>query len=138
MSTLRRLGSRCSPRSFSSRAALPGFAAAGGHVHLGRRRDRAGLERDFQLGKPAVPGSGDVAQFAAGSYSLAASTPTLGSTANLGGIWDTGAGVITIGGSALTLYGTTINSNTAGGIEVDSSAGSLTINAPLVLQNNQN
>ena len=48
------------------------------------------------------------------------------------------AGAITIGGSsALTLFGATINSNTGTGIEVDAAAGPLTINAPLVLQNNQ-
>ncbi len=37
----------------------------------------------------------------------------------------------------MTLFGTTINSNPGTGIEVDAGAGPLTINAPLVLQNNQ-
>ncbi len=82
-----------------------------------------------------VPGSADIGRFAAASYT---SQPSLTTTANVGGIWDTGGGAITIGGnSALTLFGTTINSNTGTGIEVDPGAGPLTVNAPLVLQNDQ-
>jgi fibronectin-binding autotransporter adhesin len=82
-----------------------------------------------------LPGSGDIGLFSAISYT---SQPSLSSTAAIGGIWDTGAGVVTIGGSsALTLFGATINSNTGTGIEMDASAGPLTVNAPLVLQNNQ-
>lgn len=88
-------------------------------------------------GNVAVPGSADVAQFAAGSYSEPASTPTLTATSNLGGIWDTGAGAIAIGGSAITLYGATINGNAATGIELDATAGSLTVNVPLVATQNQ-
>jgi autotransporter-associated beta strand protein len=37
----------------------------------------------------------------------------------------------------LTLFGTTINGNTGTGIEIDAGAGPITVNAPLVLQNNQ-
>ena len=82
-----------------------------------------------------LPGSVDIGLFAAASY---ASQPALTSPAAAGGIWDTGGGAITIGGtSALTLFGTTINSNPGTGIEVDAGAGPLTINAPLALQNNQ-
>ncbi len=82
-----------------------------------------------------LPGSADIGFFSAASYT---SQPALTSTASVGGIWDTGSGSITIGGSsALTLFGTAINSNTGTGIEVDAGAGPLTINAPLVLQNNQ-
>ena len=73
--------------------------------------------------------------FAAGSY---LSQPTLNTTAAVGGLWDTGAGSIAIGGSALTLVGTlTINGNASTGIEMDAGAGALTINAPLVLSNSQ-
>ena len=82
-----------------------------------------------------IPGSTDIGLFSAASYN---SQPSLSSTAALGGIWDTGGGAVTIGGtSALTLFGTTINGNTGTGIEIDAGAGPLTINAPLVLQNNQ-
>jgi fibronectin-binding autotransporter adhesin len=82
-----------------------------------------------------VPGSGDAGLFSAVSYT---SQPSLSSTAAIGGLWDIGAGSVTIGGTnALTLFGTTINSNTGTGIEIDTSAGSFTVNAPLVLQNNQ-
>jgi autotransporter-associated beta strand protein len=82
-----------------------------------------------------LPGSADVALFSAASY---VSQPSLTTTASVGGIWDTGSGAVTIGGtSALTLFGATINSNTGTGMEVDVGAGPLTINAPLVLPNNQ-
>ncbi len=68
-----------------------------------------------------VPGSVDIGLFAAASY---ASQPALTSTAATGGIWDTGSGAVTIGGtSALTLFGTTINSNPGTGIEVDAVPG---------------
>jgi len=80
-----------------------------------------------------VPGSADIGLFSAASYT---SQPSLTTTANIGGIWDTGSGAVTISGaSALTLFGTTIESNT--GIEVDAGAGPLTVNVPLVLQNYQ-
>jgi autotransporter-associated beta strand protein len=80
-----------------------------------------------------VPGSADVAQFASASYN---SQPSLTSTAAVGGIWDTGAGNVTIGGtSALTISSTTINGNNGTGIEVDAGTGSMTINAPLILLN---
>jgi len=82
-----------------------------------------------------LPGSADIGLFSASSY---AAQPALSFPAAIGGIWDTGAGNVTIGGpSALTLFGTTINSNTGAGIEIDAAAGSLAIDAPLVLQNNQ-
>ena len=82
-----------------------------------------------------LPGSADIGVFSAAAYN---SQPSLTSTAAVGGIWDIGAGNVTIGGtSALTLFGTTINGNTGTGIELDVGAGPLTINAPLVLQNNQ-
>ena len=82
----------------------------------------------------SVPGSGDTALFNAASYN---NQPSLSSPASVGGIWGTGGGTVTIDGNALTLYGTTINSNAGTGIELDSGGGSLTINAPLVLQNDQ-
>ncbi len=83
----------------------------------------------------AVPGSADVGLFSAASYT---SQPSLSSTAGIGGIWDTGSGPITIGGTTLTIAGTnTINGNANTGIELDPGAGPLTINAPLVLANNQ-
>jgi autotransporter-associated beta strand protein len=83
----------------------------------------------------ALPGSADTGLFSAASY---ARQPSLSSAASLGGIWDTGAGAITIGGtSALTLIGTTINGNTGAGIEMDAGAGPLNVNSPLVLQDDQ-
>ncbi len=82
-----------------------------------------------------LPGSADIGLFPAGSY---ISQPSIISPASVGGIWDTGAGSVSIGGTnALTLFGTTINDNPNTGIELDAGAGPLTINAPLILQNNQ-
>ena len=82
-----------------------------------------------------VPGAADIGLFNAASYAF---SPSLSSTASLGGIWDTGSTSLTIGGtSALTLFATTINTNAGTGIEADVGAGPLIINAPLVLQNNQ-
>ena len=82
-----------------------------------------------------LPGGPDTAKFPAASYT---SQPSLATAASIGGIWNAGAGAITIGGiGALTLNGTTINSNPGAGIEMDAGAGPLTIDAPLVLQNNQ-
>ncbi len=92
-----------------------------------------GLEHAFELGG-SVPGSGDTALFNAASYN---NQPSLSTPASVGGIWGTGGGTVTIDGNALALYGTTINSNAGTGIELDSGGGSLTINAPLVLQNDQ-
>jgi autotransporter-associated beta strand protein len=81
------------------------------------------------------PGTTDIAQFASDSYN---SQPSLTSTAAVGGVWDTGAGNVTIGGtSALTIFGTTINGNNGTGIEMEDGAGSMTINVPLVLLNDQ-
>ncbi len=77
-----------------------------------------------------VPGGADVGLFSAGSYT---SQPSLTTTAAIGGIWDTGSGGITIGGTTLSIAGATINGNAGTGIELDSGAGPLTINAPLVL-----
>jgi autotransporter-associated beta strand protein len=82
----------------------------------------------------SLPGPGDTALFNAASYAF---QPSLSSTASLGGVWDTGGGALAIGGNALTLLGTTINGNPGAGIELDSGGGPLTINAPLVLQNDQ-
>jgi len=82
-----------------------------------------------------LPGSADIGLFPAGSYM---SQPSIISPASVGGIWDTGADSVSIGGTnALTLFGTTINDNPNTGIELDAGAGPLTINAPLILQNNQ-
>ncbi len=83
----------------------------------------------------SVPGTADVGAFAGASY---VSQPSLSSIASVGGLWDTGAASVAISGSALTLTGTVaINGNANTGIEVDSGAGGLTINAPLVLVHNQ-
>jgi autotransporter-associated beta strand protein len=75
-----------------------------------------------------------VAKFAGASYT---SQPTLSSTAAVGGLWVTGAGAVTLGGSSLTIAGITINGNASTGIEMDGSAGGLSITAPLVLSANQ-
>ncbi len=88
-------------------------------------------------GNVSVPGSDDVAQFAAASYATASAAPDLTSPVCLGGIWNTGAGSITICGSTLTLYSSTINGNIGTGIETDAGAGSLTIDAPMTLANSQ-
>src|SRR5262249_46881549 len=79
-----------------------------------------------------VPGAADVAMFNSASY---LNGPSLTSTASVGGLWSTGTAAVTLSGSSLTLYGLAISGNTATGIELDSGAGAMTINAPLVLQN---
>ena len=85
---------------------------------------------------PAGPPTGGtaVAQFTNSSYSF---QPALVSASqSLGGIWDTGAGNVTIAASsnfALTLSGTTINGHGATGLELDAGAGSLTINSPVTM-----
>ncbi len=88
------------------------------------------------LGPPT--GGTAVAQFTSPSYSF---QPTLVSTSQtLGGIWDNGAGTVTIGATspfALTLSGTTVNGNATTGIELDSGAGALTINCPVIMGSNQ-
>ncbi len=60
--------------------------------------------------------------------------------ASIGGIWDTGSAPLAISGPYnLALFGTTINSNTGTGIELDAGAGQLTINNNFAvsLQNSQ-
>ncbi len=81
-----------------------------------------------------VPGAADVGQFNLGSYSF---QPTLAAAAPIGGLWDTGAGAVTISGSALTINSATIGANTATGIEMDPGAGALTISSSLVLGGTQ-
>ncbi len=81
-----------------------------------------------------LPGVADVGVFAAGSYTA---QPSLTSTAAIGGIWDMGTGAITISGTTLSIAAATINSNLGTGIELDSGAGPLSINAPLVLTSAQ-
>ena len=77
------------------------------------------------------PGGADVGLFSLGSY---ANQPNVTTPAAVGGIWQTGGGTQTLGGTALlTLNGATINGNTATGIDLDSNAGGLTINGPLAL-----
>ena len=89
---------------------------------------------------PVGPPTGGtaVAQFTSASYSF---QPTLVSASQtVGGIWDTGAGAVTIGASsnfALTLTGTTVNGHTTTGVEVDAGAGALTINCPVTLSATQ-
>ena len=77
----------------------------------------------------AVPGSGDIALFSSASYTY---QPSLTSTASLGGIWDTGSGSLSISGSTLALYGTTIGSSGTG-IQMDPGAGALSISSTLRL-----
>jgi autotransporter-associated beta strand protein len=82
-----------------------------------------------------VPLSTDIGQFASPSYNA---QPSLITSASIGGIWVTGSGNVAISGtSPLTLYGTTISGNTATSIQVDPGGGPLTINSPLILQNDQ-
>ena len=82
-----------------------------------------------------VPQSGDIGLFSAGSYT---SQPSLSSPASVGGIWDTGSGAITIGGTTLTLYGASINGNAGTDVELDPGAGPFSINAPVTLEPNLN
>jgi autotransporter-associated beta strand protein len=77
-----------------------------------------------------APGSSDVGQFSFNSYN---NQPNVTVATSVGGIWGTGAGAVTIGGSPLTLNSATINNSTATGIEMDPGAGPLSINAPLVI-----
>ena len=77
----------------------------------------------------SVPGSSDVGLFNAGSY---AAQPNLTSAGTAGGLWDTGGGSVAISGSALTLKGGLLSGGSTG-IELDSTAGSMTISAGLVL-----
>ena len=85
---------------------------------------------------PAGPPTGvsAVALFTSASYSF---QPTLASASqSLGGIWDNGAGAVTISANsnfALTLAGTTINGHADTGLELDSGAGSLTIDCPVTM-----
>ena len=80
----------------------------------------------------AVPGAGDAALFNSGSYT--GTQPNLSAATSVGGIWDTGAGSLTVTGNTLTLNGALINGGTdTTGIQLDSTAGSLTVSAPLVL-----
>ena len=92
------------------------------------------------IGRPRVrpAAARPLRQFASPSYSF---QPTLVSASQTaGGIWDTGAGAVTIGASsnfALTLSGTTVNGHTTTGVEVDAGAGALTINCPVTLSATQ-
>lgn len=78
-----------------------------------------------------VPTGTDVGQFASLSYT--GTQPTLTATAAIGGLWSTGAGSLTISGSALTINSTTIGTNANTGIEMDPGAGAMTISSSLVL-----
>ena len=75
----------------------------------------AGMGRRVQLGR-AVPGPADIGQFAADSYFT---QPLLTAPAGIGGLWDPGAGAVTVGGT------NTLTLNAATGIELDGNAGAL-------------
>ncbi len=77
-----------------------------------------------------VPTATDTGLFKAGSYQF---EPNLAAPFSIGGVWSTGAGIVTINGSSLTIKSTSINGNAFTGIEMDSGAGPLTDNAPLVV-----
>jgi autotransporter-associated beta strand protein len=77
----------------------------------------------------AVPGGADVASFSGGSY---AAQPNLAAAFSLGGLWDTGTAALTVGGSTLTLNGTTI-ANPSTGIQMDPGAGALTVKSAIAL-----
>ena len=78
-----------------------------------------------------LPGSTDVGLFNLSGYT---SQPNVGEPCLIGGLWGMGSGSVAVGGgNTLILYGTTINSNTGTGIELDPGAGALTISAPLSL-----
>jgi fibronectin-binding autotransporter adhesin len=83
-------------------------------------------------GSLTVPGGSDVAQFNNSTY--VGAQPTLSAPANLGGLWDTGSGSLSVNSNTLTLNGAAINGGTANtGIELDSGAGSLTIGSGITL-----
>ncbi len=85
----------------------------------------------------SVPQIGDIAEFAAGTYNA---QPSLSSLGVVDGISVTGSAAVTIGGNTvLTLTGTeSIDGRLNTGIALEASAGPLTINAPLVVANDQN
>jgi autotransporter-associated beta strand protein len=78
-----------------------------------------------------VPGNADVSRFNSATYG---NLPSLSAASSASGLWMSGAGSLSVGGSGLTLYGTAaINGNSNAGIQMDAGAGSLTINAPLTM-----
>ena len=80
-----------------------------------------------------VPTSSLIAGFNTnGSYGV--NMPVLSSAGAAAGVWDTGSGTLTIGGSPLTIAGTTINgSSVTEGIEMDAGAGNLTLSSSILL-----
>jgi fibronectin-binding autotransporter adhesin len=78
-----------------------------------------------------VPTGTDIGLFNAVSYT--GTQPNLAAPYAAGGVWSTGSGNVTISGSALTLNGTTINSNSSIGIEMDPGAGAMTFSNSLAL-----
>jgi fibronectin-binding autotransporter adhesin len=85
---------------------------------------------DINTSLNGVPGGGDTALFGGSAYPL---LPLLPTAQSVGGVWDTGSALATIGSSTLTINGTTINGNANTGIEMDAGAGALTISAPVTL-----
>ena len=84
-----------------------------------------------------TPGSVDIALFNLSSYNY---QPAVSSGTTVGGIWDTGSATLTVSGaSTLTLNGTATATGfgTNTGIQMDSTAGPLTITAPLALGGSQ-
>ncbi len=81
------------------------------------------------------PGGSDVGQFTLPSYNF---QPNVAELDTIGGVWNTGAGAVTVTGSSiLTINGTTIGSNVNTGIELDPSAGALSIGAQIALGGSQ-
>ena len=85
-----------------------------------------------------VPGTSDIVEFnAPGYYS---NSPFLNSPLAIGGLWfgSDDANGISIGGAAtLSLNSTTINGNSATGMELDAGSGAISIVAPLQFTNSQ-
>ena len=81
------------------------------------------------------PAGADVGQFNLPGYSA---QPNVGELNTIGGVWDTGAGALNVTGtSTLTINGTTISGNANTGIELDPSAGSMSVSAAIALGGSQ-
>jgi autotransporter-associated beta strand protein len=82
-----------------------------------------------------IPGPADVAQFNSATYNF---QPNVGELNTVGGVWATGAGSLSVGGSfILTINGTSINGNANTGIELDPGAGAAAFSAPIALGGSQ-
>jgi autotransporter-associated beta strand protein len=107
-----------------------GLLASAAHADVYSWSSAGAIWSDASNWGGTAPGSADVGQFDLDSYP---DQPTVTAGTQVGGIWVTGSGGVTITGSALTIESATINGNSATGIEMDPGAGALTISSSLAL-----